>query len=232
MPDETDKKLKPEELHQLGSQFREKDNHLKALPYLDMAIVAYQKEKNYGGLVDALKDRTLTWKHLFWQSDDQVFAILAQKDAEAMLTITQAKNLKDKFHTSYFRLGEVAMLFANFPKAVEYYTKALEIYQGPVSEKGDYRYHLGEALYRTGQKSKGVETILQGIKEIEQGANEIDSFLINVWKSGAFMRLFELLRENEPEKAKRYFTQAKKIIASDERLVIRKRQLKQLAQKI
>ncbi|OGD85863.1 hypothetical protein A2Z23_00855 [Candidatus Curtissbacteria bacterium RBG_16_39_7] len=232
MTNETNKKQRPEELHGLGSQLREQDNHFEALQYLDRAIVAYQKEENYGGLVDALKDRTLTWKHLFWQSGDFTHAILAQKDAEAMLAIAQTKNLKDKFHTSYFRLGEVAMLFQDFPKAIEYYTMALKTYQGPISEKGDYRYHLGAALYRAGQRSKGVETILQGIAEIDQGANETDSFLINVWKSGACLKLFELLREDEPEKAKSYLNQAKKIVDSDEKLVIRKRQFEQLAQKI
>jgi tetratricopeptide (TPR) repeat protein len=231
-PEKTNKTLSAEELHQRGWRLREKDQHLEALGYLDRAVVGYQKEGNYRGLIDALKDRCLTWKHLFLLDGDLVYAILSKKDAEAMLVIAQEKGLKDKFHTSYFRLGETATLFTDYPSAVEYFSKALKTYQGPLSEEGDYRCHLGEALYLNGQKEKGKTAILQGIREIEQGASETDSFLINVWRSGALMRLAEVLSKDESEQARTYFNEAKKIIDSDERLVIRKRQLEKLAQTI
>ena len=228
----TNKNLTAEKLHERGWQLREKDRHLEALQYLDKAIVAYQKKGNYRGLVDALKDKCLTWKHLFLLSGDLAYATLAQKDAEVMLVVAQTKNLKDKLHTSYFKLGEMVMLFKDYSSAIKHYNKALETYQGPLSEKGDYRCHLGEALYLNGQKSEGKGMIFQGIREIEQGAEGVDLFLINIWLSGAYIRLVELLREDEPKQALFYLDEAKKVIDSDKRLVIRKRQLEKLAQTI
>lgn len=222
-------KYSSKQLHGMGSNARENDRHLEALQYLDYAIVGYQKESDYKGLIDALKDRTLTWKHYFLLTEDSVYAILALKDAESMLAITKDKKLKDKLSTSYFRLGEIAMLFEDFDSAITDYRKALQYYDGPLSEKGDFRYHLGEAIYRNGQKSKGKSLIFQGLKEIQEGADELDPFLIHVWESGVHMRLADLLREDEPEEAKKHLKMAKQIAKTDEKLVIRRRQIKELS---
>lgn len=222
-------KLSAEQFHAKGMAFREKDKHREALSLLTLAITAYQKEKNYRGIVDALKDRCLTWKHLFLLTKDKVYAILAGKDAEAMLAVSEEYRLKGKLHTSYFRLGEVDMLFEDFPSAIRHYQKALKFYQGPLAEKGDYRYHLGEALYRNGQKQKGKTTILAGLREIQKGANEVNPFLIHVWESGCHLRLADLLKKDEPKEAKKHLALAKKIADNDSKLVIRRRQIKELA---
>ena len=224
-------KLSGQELHAKGGQAREEDKHDEALHLLTLAIVAYQKEGNYRGLIDALKDRTLTWKHYFLLTNDKVYALLAQKDAEAMLAVAQEYNLQDKLDTAYFRLGEVAMLFEDFRSAIDYYNKALVVYRGPLSEKGDFRYHLGEAIFRSGDKKKGKETILAGLKEIRQGASELDPFLIHVWESGVHMRLADLLGDSEPEEAKKHYLKAKEIAESDPKLVIRRRQIAELGEK-
>lgn len=219
-----------QELHTKGGQLREEDKHDEALQYLTLAIVAYQKEGNYRGLIDALKDRTLTWKHYFLLTNDKVYALLAQKDAEAMLAVAQEYNLEDKLDTAYFRLGEVAMLFDDYRSAIDYYNKALVVYRGPLSEKGDFRYHLGEAVYRSGDKIKGKKTILAGLKEIRQGAGELDPFLIHVWESGVHMRLAELLKDDAPKEARKHYEEAKKIAAADPKLVIRRRQIAELGE--
>lgn len=180
-------------------------------------------------MVDALKDRVLTLKHLALLKEDTSLKILAQKDAETMLEISQKFDLKDKYHTPHFRLGEISMLMANYKKATEYYKKALGTYEGPLSEKGDYRYHLGEAFYEMGAKDKGKKTILEGLEEIKKGSSDVDPFLIHVWESGAHMRLADLLRKDNPKLAKEHFKKARKIAKSDEKLVIRRRQIRELA---
>ncbi len=218
----------PKKLHGLGSDAREKDRHLEALQYLDHAIVGYQKERDYRGLIDALKDRTLTWKHYFLLTNDSVYATLARKDAESMLEVAKDKKLNDKLSTSFFRLGEVAMLFEEYPEAIKNYRQSLKYYVGPLAEKGDFRYHLGEAMYRNNQKEEGKKAMLDGLAELKKGASEVPGFLNHVWQSGVYMRLADLLRKDEPKEAKKYLKEAGKIIESDKRLVIRKRQLKDL----
>lgn len=217
------------EIHKKAEVEREKDNHLEALRLIEEAIVAYQKESNYSGLTKVLQSRVLTYKHLFLLSKDVVFALLAQKDAESSLEIAQRNSLEDKYSSCYYRLGEVSMLFKDYLLAEENYKKALDQYQGSKSEKGDYRYHLGEAMYRSGNKKEGKSVLLQGLSEIQDNANEVDPFLIHVWESGCYMRLAELLVNDEPKQAKEYFDKAKEIAQLDDKLVIRRRQITELS---
>jgi len=207
---------------------RENDHLLEALKLLEEAIVGYQKEEDYEGLGQALQSRVLTYKHLFLLSKDDVFAILAKKDAEASLEITQKHNLTSRLGSCYFRLGEVEMLFNNHKQAVENYQKALDNYSGTNSEKGDYRYHLAAALGKIGQSEEAERMMLQGLSEIRENNGEVDPFLTHVWESGCLMRLAELFVKKDEERARRYLREAQEIIENDPKLVIRKRQLEAL----
>jgi chaperonin cofactor prefoldin len=48
---------------------------------------------------------------------------------------------------------------------------------------------------------------------------------VHVWVSGAYLRLAKLLKTDNPQESQAYLNQAKTIIDSDSRLVIRKQQL-------
>ena len=121
------------------------------------------------------------------------------------------------------------MLFKSYKEAIKQYELAIEKYHGTNTEKGDYYYHLGEAFFKDNQKEKGKETILKGLKQIEDYADEVDPFLVHVWSSGCHIYLAKLLKEDNPQEAKESFDKAKAIINSDEKLIIRKRQIKELA---
>src|SRR3989338_1240500 len=224
----SEQKLSAKEHHRQAEVLRESDRHLEALKELDQAVVLYQEDKDYQGICEALQSRVLTFKHLYFLSKDTAFAIIAQKEAEASLEVAQQHSVGNKLGSCYFRLGEIAMIFDNFPQAIDWYQKALEDYQGSLSEKGDYRYHLGEALYKNGQKEEGKKTILAGLDEIQRGAPEVDPFLVHVWESGLHMKLADLLRDDEPEEARKHLDEARKIADSDQRLIIRRRQIEEV----
>ncbi|OGD94592.1 hypothetical protein A2697_04970 [Candidatus Curtissbacteria bacterium RIFCSPHIGHO2_01_FULL_41_44] len=224
----SEQKLSAKEHHRQAEELRESDRHLEALKELDQAVVLYQEDKDYQGICEALQSRVLTFKHLYFLSKDTAFAIIAQKEAEASLEVAQQHSVGNKLGSCYFRLGEIAMIFDNFPQAIDWYQKALEDYQGSLSEKGDYRYHLGEALYKNGQKEEGKKTILAGLDEIQRGAPEVDPFLVHVWESGLHMKLADLLRDDEPEEARKHLDEARKIADSDQRLIIRRRQIEEV----
>jgi len=225
-------KLSLQELHEKGWKKREEELFEEALVYLEVALKRAVEEREYEIAVDVLKDRCLVWKHLFLVSREEGFAVLAKKDAEGMLEIARKQKLEKKLGTSYFRLGEVAMMVGEFERAVGYYQQALEHYQGSLAEKGDYRYHLGEAMYRAGDKSDGEQMMLEGIEEIKKGAREVDSFLVNVWMSGGYMRLASCLVKDKKKKARKYWRRAKEIAEEDERLVIRRRQIEEMGERL
>lgn len=223
--------MKAEELHKQSEIAREQDRHLDALKLIEEALLEYQKEKNYKGFIKALQNRVLIYKHLYLLTNDAVFTFLARSDAETTLHIAKFHNLHGLLSSSYFRIGEIAMIANNFEEAIENYKKALDTYTGSDAEKGDFRYHLGTALYLNGDKEEGKRNLLRGLKEIQENRTGFDSFLANVWESGCYMRLAEVLKDDEPKEAKEYLDQAKKIIDYDKKLIIRKRQWKKLAEK-
>ncbi|OGM54622.1 hypothetical protein A3F62_04820 [Candidatus Woesebacteria bacterium RIFCSPHIGHO2_12_FULL_44_11] len=224
-----EQRLTAKEHHRQAEELRESDKHSEALKELDQAIVLYQEDKDYLGICEALQSRVLTFKHLYFLTRDTTFAIIAQKEAEASLEVAQQHDIKDKLSSCYFRLGEIAMIFEDFSKAINWYQRALENYQGSLSEKGDYRYHLGEALYRNGRKEEGKKAIFEGLSEIQKGASEVDPFLVHVWESGLHMKLADLLRGDEPDEARKHLDTSREIADSDPKLIIRRRQIEELS---
>jgi len=207
------------QLHQKAEKLREQDKLEEALKLYEEVIVGYQNEKNYSGLVEALGGRCLTYKHLFLLTEDFCFKNLAYYSALSSLEIAKNYNLKDKIYRSYFRLGEMEILQKNFKKAIEFYKKSLDLYPQEESEKGDFQYHLGEAQCLKGDTKNGLENLSSGLTKIRQYRDSTDSFLINVWESGCLMKLFLFTKD------KNYLEDAQKIIDSDPRLIIRKRQI-------
>ncbi|PJD93713.1 MAG: hypothetical protein CK425_12550 [Parachlamydia sp.] len=213
------------ELQKQADVMREKGESLKAIDLYNQAIVRYQEGKETVNMIGALTGRLLSWKHLFYKTEDKIYAIFVRKEAEAMLEIAKEHQLFDKFHLIHFLYGTSAMLLKDYPTAEEEFGQAVKFYPYNNAEKGDWIGHLGEATYKNDKKEEGKKLILQGVQIIEENSSQLDSFLFNVWVSGAYLRLAKLLELDNIEESHFYLNQAKQIIDSDERLVIRKQQL-------
>jgi hypothetical protein len=110
---------------------------------------------------------------------------------------------------------------------VEFFTKALkEISPKRRAQRGDWRTNLGKALYLSGEKKKGVAEILAGIRDVQKYRREVDSYTFNVWLSGGYIRLAEVLAEASPARAAEYLRKATEIVEADPSQVVRKVQLK------
>ena len=215
-------------LHRLGGASREKDKLEESLVYETLALAKFIKAKDCQGISDTFLSRFLTWKHLFLLEGDQTHLELAKSDVMLSFKTAERNQIKSIFPKCYFCMGEALMLEKRYRDASGFYSKAIRLYKGSLSEKGDYRYHLGEALYRSGKKDRGYQTMIRGLSEIEKGREEVDSFIYNVWKSGCLMRLSQLLKNDKSKKAREYLKLAKEVIKSDDRLIIRKRQFSKL----
>jgi|688.fasta_scaffold19462_1 tetratricopeptide (TPR) repeat protein len=213
------------ELQKQADVLREEGCSLEAIDAYNQAIVHYQENKDYSKMMEALTGRLLSWKHLFYQTEDRIYAFFVKKEAEAMSEIAKEHQLLDKLHLIHFLNGTSAILLKDYPSAEKEFAQAVELYPSDHAEKGDWLAHLGEAIYRNGRKEEGKQKILQGVQKIEENSSQIDSFLHHVWVSGAYLRLAKLLKPDNREESQIFFRKSKKIIDSDERLVIRKRQL-------
>jgi tetratricopeptide (TPR) repeat protein len=213
------------ELQKQADVLREEGQSLKAIDVYNQAIVRYQEDKDYANMIGALTGRLFSWKHLFYKTEDKIYAIFVKKEAEAMLEIAKEHQLLDRIYLIHFLNGTSAILLKDYPVAEKEFGQAVELYPNDNAEKGDWIAHLGEAVYRNGRKEEGKKLILQGVQIIEEKSSQIDSFLFDVWVSGAYLRLAKLLKLDNNEESQLFLNKAKKIIDSDDRLVIRKQQL-------
>lgn len=213
------------EVQQEADKVREEGRSLIAIDLYNQAIVLYQKEKDFSNMLGALTGRLLSWKHLFYATEDKIYALFVKKEAELMLDVAQEYNLLARLYLIHFLNGTSALLLNDYNSAEKEFSKAVELYPTEHAEKGDWIAHLGDAMYRNGKKEEGQKTILRGVEIIKDRASQIDSFLFNVWVSGAYLRLAKLLKTDNPEESQCFLARSKAIIDSDDRLVIRKQQL-------
>ncbi len=213
------------EIQKEADILREEGKSLNAIDVYNQAIVRYQEDKDYSNMMAALTGRLLSWKHLFYKTEDKIYAIFVKKAAEEMLEIAKEYNLLNRLYLIHFLNGTSAILLKDYSSAEIEFKKAVKLYPFDNAEKGDWIAHLGDAMYRNGKKEEGKNMILQGVSLIKERSCQIDSFLFNVWVSGAYLRLAKLLKTDNLEESKSFLNQAKEIIDSDNRLVIRKQQL-------
>ncbi len=222
-----------ESLQHQADVLREEGKTLEALNLYNQALVDYQKRHDYNGVLGVLTGRLISWQHLYNHGEDKVYAILARKEAEAILAIAQEQGIHDRDYLIHFLLGKSCIFLKDFPCAEVEFKKAIDLYPHDNAEKGDWFAHLGEAVYKNGRKQEGEKLILEGAQQIQAHQQEEDSFKIHVWLSGAYLRLAKILiQDNQQERAKTYFLQGEEIVSKDPRLVIRQQQLEMLKKRL
>ncbi len=224
-----DSSSSPDDLIQTATAFRENDRLTESLDLFDQAATVSVRQKNYPALIHALHGKALSCKHLFLNSQDLQFRQLALSLCQSALKICQDHHLTSLLSLCYFRLGEMHLLFADYPAAIVHYRRSLKLFGPENAAKGNITYHLGEAIFLSGDKDTGINTVLDGLKILKQYRHSTDTFQINVWLSGCYLKLAKFLASTDSRQAKKYLSQAQKIVDSDPRLVIRCRQLQSLS---
>lgn len=222
-----------EVLQHQADVLREEGKTVDALNLYNQALINYQQKHDYNGVLSVLCGRLISWQHLFNHGEDRVYAILARKEAESMLAIAQDHGIHDRDHLIHFLFGKSCIFLKDFHNAEIEFKKAVDLFPHDNAEKGDWLGHLGEAIYKNGRKDEGERVILEGVQQIQAHRNDEDSFKINVWISGAYLRLAKILiNDKNIDQAKIYLHKGEEIVLNDERLVIRKQQLEILKKQI
>lgn len=221
-------------IHGLAAKAREEGRHLDALKLHDEAMLAYQRDEDILGLAEVFADRSLVFRHLFDETSNRNFLIIAKH--EMMASVEMAEESGDKSATvfPYFNLAKVHESLGELDRAKEFYQKTVdgmtsnppEIHNRP-AVLADMKVHLATCEYRVGDKS-ALERAIQALADLKQ-ADEV-KYNKDVWTSGGHMRIAEMLKEDDPTKAKEHLQKAKEIIDSNPNLKIRKTQWEKLAQ--
>lgn len=220
------------QLHGQGDQTRENGEFLKALQLLDQAMLAYQKDGDKLGFAEVQSSRALTFRHLWQESEDQNYLILAKHAAEAGVEIAQKSTDKKALAIPLFNLAKIQEQLGE-PAASDTYQEALDnLTNNPPTQHNrpgvvaDFKIHLYTCLAKNGDQT-ALEKAEEAIKELE--ASDEPKYNKDVWVSGAYMKLAEILRTTNPEKAKEHLQKAKVIIDNNADLKLRAKQWEKLS---
>ena len=202
---------------------------------LDKAILSYQEDGDHRGMSEALQSRSSAHKHLFQETQDKSFLILAKHDAIAGVEIAESIDDPSALPMVYRGLANTLEQTQDWEGALKYFTKAIEAFEkSPPAENNrpavlsDMKAHLGYSTYKSGDKGKGLEILQTAIAELERDNVEV-RYNKDVWLSEAHMRVAEMLRRDNTALATQHLQNAKKIIQSNPELELRSRQFEKLS---
>ena len=210
-------------IHYQAESIREAGQFTEALKLYQQAQKEYQKDDDYAKLAEVFQAKFIAYKQLFFQTKDKRYLERAQQATTAALEYIRQHGQGDEA-TSYFQLGELALLRKRQLAAIKYFTQAGKMLEN-LPEEGRYLYHLGLAHAANGEVEKGQELITKGIDALKKAEPQLDPYIFQVWLSGAFMAQAQTTAGPEQAKA---IKQAERIILSNPKLVLRRQQLENL----
>jgi tetratricopeptide (TPR) repeat protein len=221
------------QIHGHAEVAREKGLFLEALKFTDEALVAYQEEKDALGFAEVQASRFLTFRHLFEKTGYEGYLMLAKFSAMVSVEIAEKSNNPKALAMPLYNLAKVQEDLKQFPEAIATYNKTIDSFTSNPPDQhnrpgvlADMKIHLHVCRYKFGEK-EALADIISAISELE--ATDEPKFNKDVWMSGGYMRLAELLKEEDLSKAKEYLEKAKAIIDANPELVLRKGQWEKLA---
>src|SRR4051812_15514988 len=95
-----------EKLLEQARKQRERGKPVLALDTFNKALFLAQKQKNHERIIQVFVDRAIAYRHMFEETKDVLFAILARKDAETILEMVKMWGVSERLHTAYYMLGQ------------------------------------------------------------------------------------------------------------------------------
>ncbi|MBI3984952.1 MAG: hypothetical protein HY344_03355 [Candidatus Levybacteria bacterium] len=220
-------------LHKKAEEARESEDFTKALTLCDQALVEYQKEGNVAGFAEVLSSKVLTLRHLYEQTADQKYIILAKHIAKASVEIAQKGDDPKALAIPLFNLGKTQQTLGEYTDAIENIKEAIaNLMQNPPPHHNrpsvvlDMTLHLSVCEYKNGDKS-ALERAEKALLDL--AAAEEDQYEKDVWLSGGYIEIAEMLRADDPQKAKEALQRAKELIDANPKLILRKKQLEKVS---
>ena len=222
------------DLHKKAEVARESEDFTQALTLCDQALVEYQKEGNLQGFTEVLSSKVLTLRHLYEQTTDQNYLILAKHIAMASVEIAQKGNDPKALAIPLFNLGKTEQTLREYGKAIENIKEAIShMMQNPPPQHNrpsvvlDMTLHLSVCEYKNGDKA-ALERAEKALLNLAT-AKEPDQYFNDVWLSGGYIEIAEMLKADDPQKAKESLQKAREIIDANPKLTLRKKQLEKVS---
>lgn len=220
-------------IHTQAAHAREEGRHLDSLKLHDEAILAYSNDKDTLGLAEVLADRSIVYRHLFDETENKDYLILAKYELLAAIEMAERSGIRQALAIPYAQLGNVQKELrqledakVSYKKAIEYQTNNPAPQHNRPGVLADMKARLAILEYVLGDKL-ALKRALDVLRELEQ--SDEPKYNRDVWLSGGYMKIAEMLKEDDPEKAEVHLQKAKEIIDDNPDLKLRKVQWEKLA---
>lgn len=222
-----------------ANEIREKGEYLDSLKLADEAIVTAQADGDLSAFSEGLSVRYLAYKLLYQDTSDENYLVLAKHTMFASVEVAEKSGDKTALAIPYFNLAKVLDESGLVSESLEYFKKALSSLKTNPPEShnrpgvmADFAGYLATEQYKSGDKS-AVKLIDEAVENLKNsGEDKVSDYNLNVWLSGLHMRAAEVLKADDPDKAKAHMMVAKEIIESDDRLTIRLKQWHRLSERL
>lgn len=219
-----------------ANEARENSRLEESLSLFDQALILASENRDIELFCEAISGRSISLRHLADKNGDGNLLILAMHELKAAVDAAEDSGIKESLALPHFQLGSVLEKLNKLPEAADAYEKAVTNLEDDPPKahnrpavKADFKIHLYAAEHKNGNR-EAFDKLQEAVGELEKA--EEDSYNKNVWISGAYMRMAELLKDEQKAQANEYINKAKGIIDSDPRLSIRLTQWEKLSSEI
>lgn len=221
-------------LHAQAVQAREEGQLSQSLDFNNQALFAYDAADDALGFAEDVACRSITLRVYANQHDSKRILTLAKYEMMASVAIARDSGNNEALALPLYNLAQVQEDLGELPEAVSTYKEALDAMQNNPPEThnrssilANMRVHMTTCEYKAGDKT-AVQRAEEALHELEN-ANEPDQYSRDVWISGGYMRMADILRKDDHEKAKTYLQKAREIIDANSALLLRKEQWDKLS---
>ena len=213
-----------------AEQARERGDFKRSLELLSDAVTATFDERKYEKLVDITASEALVYRHLFASTGVRDYLVLAKHSGLASVELARVQNDPSILGVAFYNFGKVLESMGEDDEALINYRNALDQNIDRPAMTAEMQTRLAVLEFKKGDVS-AMDRFESALSELKSSEDK-DNYAKAVWESGAYMHMAEALLSKDKEKAKQLLSEAGKVIASDMRLKLRKRQLEKLRSRL
>lgn len=221
-------------LHAQADKAREEEQFTQSLALNDDALFTYDADNDALGFSEGIASRSITLRVYANLHESKRILTLAKYEMMAAVELARRSEIAEALPLPLYHLAQVQEDLGEFDDSVKNYKEAVEgmLNNPPATHNrpsviANMNVHLATCEYKAGDKT-ALERAKKALKELED-TEEPDKYSKDVWVSGGYMRIADVMRSDSPDEARSSLARAKEIIDSNPDLTLRKKQWEKLS---
>ena len=228
---------KGRQLHAQAAKAREEERFTESLTFNDEALFAYDADNDALGFSEGIACRSITLRVYANLHASKRLLTLAKYEMMASVDLARQSEDIKSLALPLYNLAQIREDLEEYKDAVHDYQEAVNAMENDApaihnrpSVLANMKLHLASCEFKTDDKT-ALERAKQALQDLEN-AEEPNKYNKDVWVSGAYMRLADAIKTENPDEARKYLEKAKEIIDSNPELTLRKKQWEKLSHAI